>query len=90
MRAIVSVLGTDKPGIIARISAVLFEARANILDISQTVLRDEVFAMTMFVDLSAITTSFEDLTDRLSVAGKELGMEIRLQREEIFQSMHKI
>ena len=69
MRAIVSVLGQDKPGIIAHISHALYEANANILDITQTVLRDEVFAMTMLVDLAAMKVSFEQLKEQLGAAG---------------------
>ena len=68
MRAIVSVLGQDKPGIIAHISHALYEANANILDITQTVLRDEVFAMTMLVDLAAMKVSFEQLKEQLGAA----------------------
>ena len=90
MRAIVSVLGHDRPGIIAKISHALFDANANILDITQTVLRDEVFAMTMLVDLSAMNASFEQLKEQLDAVGAEIGVEVRLMREEIFQSMHRV
>ena len=90
MRAIVSVLGHDRPGIIAKISHELFDANANILDITQTVLRDEVFAMTMLVDLSAMNASCEQLKEQLDAVGAEIGVEVRLMREEIFQSMHRV
>ena len=90
MRAVVSVLGKDKPGIIAGISRALYEANANILDITQTVLAGEVFDMTMLVDLSAMNASFEDLKKQLAAAGEEKGIEGRLMREEIFDSMHRI
>lgn len=90
MRAIVSVLGQDKPGIIAHISHALYEANANILDITQTVLRDEVFAMTMLIDLSAMKVSFEQLKEQLDAAGVKIGIEVRLMREEIFKSMHRV
>lgn len=90
MRAIVSVLGNDKPGIIAGISQALFQANANILDITQTVLRNEVFAMTMLIDLSAMNVSFEQLKEKLEAAGTEIGIEVRLMLEEIFDSMHRI
>lgn len=90
MRAIVSVLGQDKPGIIAHISQTLYAANANILDITQTVLRDEVFAMTMLVDLGSITTSFGELKEQLIAAGEKIGIEVRLMREEIFKSMHRV
>ena len=90
MRAIVSVLGQDRPGIIAHISHALYEANANILDITQTVLRDEVFAMTMLVDLSAVSTSFGELKEQLTAAGAKIGVEVCLMREEIFKSMHRV
>lgn len=90
MKAVVSVLGHDRPGIISVVSTVLFEAGANILDISQTVLGDEIFAMTMWTDLDGITVSFSDLKDQLDRAGEEIGMEIRIQREEIFNSMFRV
>lgn len=90
MKAIVSVLGQDRPGIIARVSTALFESNVNILDINQTVLRDELFVMTCFVDLSKMNTSFGDLKQKLEGVAQGLGMEIRLQREEIFRSMHRV
>ena len=90
MRAIVTVVGMDRPGIIARISGVLFAANINILDISQTVLRDEVFVMTMLVDLSGGTASFDQVKSQLDEYAKELQMDIRFQREEIFNSMHRV
>ena len=90
MRAIVTVLGLDRPGIIAKVSAVLFQANINILDITQTVLRDEVFAMTMLVDLGGSTVSFDEVKENLDQCAKELNMDLRFQREEIFHSMHRV
>lgn len=90
MNAIVSVLGHDRPGIIATVSKVLYEGGANILDINQTVLGDQMFVMTMWVDLDKISESFAELKEKLEEAGKEIGMEIRIQREEIFNSMYRI
>lgn len=90
MRAIVSVLGQDKPGIIARVSTALAEHSVNILDINQTVLREEIFAMTMLIDMANIKTSFGELKDVLEKVSEEIGMQIRLQREEIFKSMHRV
>lgn len=89
MRAIVTVIGTDKVGIIAGVSAALTKNNANILDISQTVL-EEYFTMIMLVDISKIHKSFGELKDSLEATGIELGMDIRIQREEIFNSMHRI
>jgi ACT domain-containing protein len=90
MRGIVSVLGKDRPGIIAKVSAALYECNVNILDIDQTVLRGELFAMTMLTDLERMNTSFGALKERLESVSAELGMQIRLQREEIFNSMHRV
>jgi ACT domain-containing protein len=89
MRAIVTVTGTDKTGIIAGVSATLSECGVNILDISQTVLQ-EYFAMIMLVDLSGSTMPFAALSDKLSEAAKRLHMDIRVMREEIFDAMHRI
>ena len=89
MRAVITVLGCDRVGIIAGITAVLAESNTNILDISQTILSD-IFTMIMIVDLSAATIDGQELQERLTTKGKELGVEVRLQREEIFRSMHRI
>ncbi len=89
MRAIVTVIGKDRVGIIAGVSNALAGLQVNILDISQTVLQD-YFAMIMLVDLAAMTCSFRDLTDHLNEEGRRLGVTITVQREEIFQSMHNV
>ena len=89
MKAIVSVTGRDKTGIIAGVSAALSACGVNILDISQTVLQD-YFAMIMLVDLSGCKVSFTDLSDKLNETGKDICMDIRIMREEIFDAMHRI
>jgi len=89
MKAIVTVTGKDKTGIIAGVSAALSECGVNILDISQTVLQ-EYFAMIMLVDLSGSTVPFTVLSDQLNEAAKHLHMDIRVMREEIFDAMHRI
>lgn len=86
MRAVITVLGCDRVGIIAGVTAVLAESGTNILDISQT-LMGEIFTMIMMVDASM---DIRELQEKLSAKGKELGVEVRLQREDIFQSMHRI
>ena len=90
MRAIVTVLGKDRTGIIATVSSALYARQVNILDISQTVLQSEFFTMVMLVDLSQMTGDFAGLKQAMQTCAEELGMEIQLQREEIFQSMHRI
>lgn len=89
MRAIISVFGKDRPGIIAGLSAVLYRHGANILDISQTVMQGAIFTMVMLIEVSA-EDSFSGLKVDLQEAASGLGMELHLQREEIFNSMHRI
>jgi len=89
MRAIVTVTGKDKTGIIAGVSTVLSDSGVNILDISQTVL-SEYFAMIMLVDLAGCGVSFAQLSDRLSEVGAKMCMDIRIMREEIFDAMHRL
>ncbi|MBE7003683.1 MAG: ACT domain-containing protein [Ruminococcaceae bacterium] len=89
MRAIVSVIGKDRVGIIASVCGLLAEADVNILDISQTVLQ-EYFTMVMLVDTAACKMSFSELGDTLKTRGEETGLSIRIQREDIFQAMHRI
>jgi len=89
MRAIVTVIGKDRVGIIAGVSGTLARNKVNILDISQTVLQD-YFTMIMLVDLGVMACTFQELVDRLNEEGKSLGVTITVQREEIFQSMHNV
>lgn len=89
MRAVITVVGHDRVGLIAGISAVLASANVNILDISQTTMQG-LFTMMMLTDLEGLNMDFSELRDQLSEKGKELGVEVRIQREEIFESMHRI
>ncbi|MGA1864083.1 MAG: ACT domain-containing protein [bacterium] len=89
MKAIVTVIGKDKIGIIAQVSTVLAENMVNILDISQTILQD-YFTMIMLVDLTKIKISFAELNERLNEKGKIIGLQIKIQREEVFKAMHQI
>jgi ACT domain-containing protein len=89
MRAIVTVIGKDQVGIIAFVCTILAEHRVNILDISQTVMR-EYFTMMMLVDLSGCETSFDELSSALERGGAEQDLSIRIMREDIFDAMHKI
>ena len=85
--AVVTVVGKDTRGIIARVSAVLAAHDANILDISQTVLSG-MFNMIMIVDISL--SGFAQLDEELAHTGTQLGLQIRIQRSEIFDAMHRI
>ena len=89
MRAIITVIGTDKTGIIANVTAILAKCGANILDINQTVMQD-IFTMITMVDLTNSTLSFPELSEALENLGREMGLSIRIQREEIFTAMHRI
>ena len=89
MRAILTVLGKDRRGIIAGVSSLLAEYDVNILDISQTILQ-EYFTMILLADLTACPLSLAQMQDKLTSLGVELGLEIRLQHEDIFNSMHRI
>lgn len=86
-RAVLTVLGNDTTGIIAKVSAVLYRHTANILDISQTVLSG-MFNMIMIVDLRE--SVFSDLADDLEKLGRDIGVQIRIQRIEIFDAMHRV
>ncbi len=89
MRAVITVIGCDKVGIIAAVTAELAADNINILNISQA-LMDELFTMIMLVDMSNSTVPFTEVSDRLKACGDRLGVEIRIQKEEIFDSMHRI
>lgn len=89
MNAIVTVVGKDRVGIIAAVCNRLAGHNVNILDISQTILQG-AFTMVMAVDVSQATASFGQLGDSLAELGREMGLSIRIQREEIFNAMHTI
>ena len=89
MNAIVTVVGQDRVGIIAAVCNRLAGFNVNILDISQTILQGS-FTMVMAVDIGAATASFGELSTALTELGAEMGLSIRIQREEIFNAMHKI
>ena len=89
MRAIVTVIGKDRVGIIANVCNVLSKHNVNVLDISQTIL-EEYFTMIMLVDAAQSDIPFADLSDVLKSEGMNLGVEIRAQREDIFNAMHRI
>ena len=88
-KTVLSVLGKDRRGIVAAIATTLYEAGANIDDISQTIL-GEMFSMTMMVTLDEGVCSFNTLQERLAVDGESLGVQVKLQREDVFDFMYKI
>ena len=88
-RTIITVVGKDTVGIIAKVCTYLAENDINILDISQTIVQD-YFNMMMIVDMAKMKKSFEEVADELANVGKELGVQVKCQREEIFNMMHRI
>ena len=89
MKAVVTVVGHDAKGIIAKVSAFLAERNANIEDISQTIL-GEYFAMIMIVDISSISMELSALANECREMGKQIGMSIYMQHEDIFNAMHNV
>lgn len=89
MKAIVTVIGRDRVGIIAGVCSLLSQHNINILDISQTVMQ-EYLTMVMLVDMSACQKPFGEVSDALRLAGEEQELSIRIQREDIFNAMHRI
>ena len=86
-KAVITVIGKDTVGIIAKVSNLLFQDGINILDISQTIMQD-LFTMIMLVDMKNVQVG--DLQEKLDVIAKEMNLSIRVQNEEIFNSMHRI
>ena len=89
MKAIVTVVGKDRIGIIANVCSLLAHYQVNILDISQTVMQG-YFTMMMAVDTAKSEIPFVELAQMLEAKGEEMGMSIRLQREDIFEAMHRV
>lgn len=88
-KAIITVVGKDTVGIIARVCTYLAENKINILDISQTIVQD-YFNMMMIVDISSLTKSFGEVSEELEKAGEGIGVKVKIQREDIFTKMHRI
>lgn len=89
MKAIVTVLGKDRVGIIADIALTMKGCGVNICDISQTLMQD-YFTMIMLVDLSALKVDFSAFQSALKSAGEKIGVDVRVQHQDLFDSMHTI
>lgn len=89
MKCVISVLGQDRSGIVAAVATALAEGNANIADISQTILAD-IFSMTMLVELDETTADFNAMQEKLTKVGEELGVQITLQRQDVFRYMYEI
>jgi ACT domain-containing protein len=87
--AVITVIGHDTIGIIAKVSAVLADNQVNIKDITQTVL-EEIFTMIMIVDMTHSQVDIKDIADKLEVLGNEIGLSIRIQHASLFNAMHRI
>ena len=89
MKAIITVIGKDTVGILAKVSDACAKASVNIVEVTQSVLQD-MFAMIMLVNIDKSTVSFEELRDNLNAVGEQTNTKIHLMHEDIFNSMHKI
>ncbi len=89
MKAIVTVVGKDRVGIIANVCTALANYNVNVLDINQTVMQG-YFTMMMAVDVSSCNVPLAELVTEMAKTGEDMGLSIRVQREDIFQAMHRI
>lgn len=89
MKAIITVLGCDRVGIIADVTAALAKNNINILDISQTIMQD-IFTMIMLTDISESRKTLAEVEDEMEAVGKNLGVSITVQHADLFHSMHRI
>ena len=89
MRAVITVIGKDMVGILAKVSTKCAESNANVIEVTQSLLQD-MFAMIMLVDISDINVSFAEMAESLENVGKEMGLSVHMMHENIFNSMHRI
>lgn len=89
MKAVVTVIGKDRVGIIAGVATALAQAGVNFLDISQTTMR-EFFTMIMLVDLTPATLPLREIQDRMTALGEAMGLSVRVQHEDLINAMHNV
>ena len=89
MKAVITVIGHDTVGILAKVRSACAEKGANIIDVTQSVMRD-MFTMIMLVDIDSLTSDFSDLVSSLEALGEQIGMKVHVMHEDIFNSMHRI
>jgi ACT domain-containing protein len=89
MKAVITVIGRDMVGILAKVSALCAQHNINVTDVTQSVMQD-LFAMIMLADISSMTVHFSELVDEMEDLGKEMGLSIHVMHEDIFNSMHRI
>lgn len=89
MKAVITVLGKDMVGILAKVSSVCADYQVNVIEVSQSIV-DDLFAMFMMVEIGACTIEFSELSDKLVETGEKMGLKIHVMHEDIFNSMHRI
>lgn len=89
MKAVITVLGKDTVGILAKVSAACADEGVNIIEVTQSVMQD-LFAMIMLADIKNCKVPLDELTQKLEKVGDEMGMKVHVMHEDIFNSMHKI
>lgn len=89
MKAVVTVIGLDSVGILAKVSSVCAEHNANVIDVSQSVMQ-KLFTMIMLIDISRLNSDFAALQSSFNALGEEIGMKIHIMHEDVFNSMHHI
>ncbi len=89
MKAVITVIGRDMVGILAKVSTVCAQHDINVIEVTQSVMQD-LFAMIMLTDISHMSVDFSTLVDQMEQLGKELGLSIHVMHEDIFNSMHRI
>lgn len=89
MRAVITVIGKDMVGILARVSAICAENGVNVVEVTQSIMQD-LFAMIMMVDISKSTIPFNELSDRLTSIGSDMNLTVHVMHEDIFNAMHRI
>ena len=89
MKAVITVIGHDTVGILAKVSSACAEKGANIIDVTQSVMRD-MFTMIMLVDIDGLTSDFSELSSSLEKLGEQIGMKVHVMHVDIFNSMHRI
>ena len=89
MRAVVTVIGKDMVGILAKVTAICADKNVNVLEVTQSIMQD-LFAMVMLVDISKCTVPFSALVDEMEAVGESMGLKIHTMHEDVFNAMHRI
>jgi ACT domain-containing protein len=87
---VVTVIGKDEVGIVAKVATALAESNINLIDINQKILGDEIFAMTLLADRISSSLSLNEITERLKESVKSMSLEVTVQDSEVFQYMHRV